>query len=144
MVQTPRGISIAAPEPEDLVNPNDEYYAALSPEGQVRYDEAMYGPTEVLDDEDGCKFAGAAENLPSSAPAPSLVTAIYDEINYRVEYRSAEGESEAEVADLISQCVLEATGNEFDFRTDSLYSLVANEYENLAQQYRTAQDGSTD
>lgn len=78
------GISISAPEPETRVNPNDEYYSALSPEGQVRYDEAMYGPPSVVDDEDGCKFAGAAELLPPSAPAPSLVTAIYDEINYRV------------------------------------------------------------
>lgn len=123
------GISIEVPDVVIPDNENDFYYDSLSPEGQIQYDEAMYGPPEAMSDTDGCRFAGVEEEQGDAAPPiPSLITAIWDEINRRISSQMEYDQGLDASITAFSQCVVDGGGESVDYTQESVSDQVRHRY----------------
>lgn len=127
------GISVEAPVPEYPPDPNEEYVASLSAEGQAAYTEALGVQGEVSDTATDCRNTVAravGENMPWPEP-PALVAQVESEISALWPVRFPDDPRFPAAVEALSECIVAAGGDPVTMENPSAYPQVSDAYQVL-------------
>lgn len=128
------GISIEAPLPEYPPDPNEEYVASLSAEGQAAYLQALGGQGVVSDTDTACRNSVAhavGESMPSPE-APALVSQVESEISALRSARFPDDPRFPAAVEELSECIVAAGGDPVTMENPSAYTQVYDAYQALS------------